>query len=116
MRGEVQFYARNFEEAVKDFSKSLSLRHDAITMYFRSIAKRRAGDYRGAIEDQAKALEMRPRLADDYINRGYAKDNTGDFLGAVEDFEMARDIFREKHEEEREKQMEDLIKKTSRRK
>ncbi|MBQ9359023.1 MAG: tetratricopeptide repeat protein, partial [Abditibacteriota bacterium] len=116
VRGEVQFYARNYDEAINDFSKSLSLRHDAITLYFRSIAKRRKGDYAGAIQDQAKALDMRPRLADDYVNRGYAKSNTGDFLGAVEDFEMARDIFKEKHDEKREKDMDELIKKTGRRK
>ncbi len=115
VRGEVQFYAQNYDEAVNDFTKSLSLRHDAITMYFRSMAKRRKGDYQGAISDQAKALEMRPRLADDYINRGYAKSNTGDFLGAVEDFEMARDIFREKQDEKRQNDMDELIKKTSRR-
>ena len=44
------------------------------------------GDYEGAIQEFNKALEVEPRLARVYINRGLVKKSIGDTQGALNDF------------------------------
>jgi tetratricopeptide (TPR) repeat protein len=55
----------------------------------RGVAKRRKGDYDGAIADCSKAIELDPKYAFAYNSRGAAKDHKGDYDGAIADFSKA---------------------------
>jgi len=50
------------------------------------------GDYKGAIDDYNKAIEINPKDADAYYNRGNAKDELNDYQGAIADYSKAIEI------------------------
>ena len=49
-------------------------------------AKDELKDYKGAIADYTKAIEIDPNYADAYNNRGIAKDELKDYKGAIADY------------------------------
>jgi len=49
-------------------------------------------DFRGAIAEYSKAIEIDPKHKDAYNNRGFAKSNLLDFSGSVADYTMAIEI------------------------
>jgi len=55
----------------------------------RSYAKRSGGDLDGAIADCDRAIELNPKLAKAFDNRGSAKLAKGDVVGAADDFAQA---------------------------
>ncbi|QNJ29506.1 tetratricopeptide repeat protein [Synechococcus sp. A15-24] len=58
--------------------------------YFnQGVKKYEAGNYRGAIDDWSKAIEINPQDAIAYNSRGIAKDNLGDYQGAIAGFNKA---------------------------
>ena len=50
------------------------------------------GDYQGAIAECNKAIELDPKDAKAYNNRGYAKRNLGDNQGAIADYNKAIEL------------------------
>ena len=50
------------------------------------MANTSKGNIDGAISDYNQALELNPKLADAYFNRGFARQLQGDFEGALSDF------------------------------
>lgn len=58
--------------------------------YFESgMAKNKSGDYKSAIQDYNKAIELNPKDAKVFCNRGVAKVGLEDFRGAIQDFNKA---------------------------
>tara|TARA_Y100001968_G_C19271517_1_gene674497 strand:- start:224 stop:826 length:603 start_codon:yes stop_codon:yes gene_type:complete len=49
-------------------------------------------DYSGAISDYTKAIEINPRYAKAYLNRGSAKSGLTDYSGAISDYSKAIEI------------------------
>ncbi len=49
-------------------------------------------DFKGAIEDYTKAIELKPKYAEAYYNRGCAKEELGDKEGAIADLQKAADL------------------------
>jgi len=49
-------------------------------------------DYRGAIQDYSKAIELDPSNADAYYNRGNAKRKLQDYRGAIQDYSKAIEL------------------------
>ena len=49
-------------------------------------------DYQGAISDYTKAIEINPKEAKAYHNRGMAKDLLRDYQGAISDYTKAIEI------------------------
>jgi tetratricopeptide (TPR) repeat protein len=47
------------------------------------------GDYRGALHDYNKAVQLSPKEAEAWLNRGLAKEKLKDFSGAYEDYTKA---------------------------
>lgn len=61
--------------------------------YFDSgITKGKSSDYREAIEDFNKAIELDSMYAKAYHNRGLTKGKLSDYRGAIEDFNKAVEI------------------------
>jgi tetratricopeptide (TPR) repeat protein len=55
-------------------------------------AKFKLEDYRGAIADYTKAIEIDPKSAVAFHGRGFSKGNLKDFRGAIEDLTKAFEI------------------------
>ncbi|MCX8194900.1 MAG: tetratricopeptide repeat protein [Candidatus Micrarchaeota archaeon] len=62
----------------------------AAAYFNRGLSKAMGGDYKAAIEDYTKAIELNPNFAAAYSNRGSAKAKLGDTQGAKEDYEKAK--------------------------
>ena len=64
----------------------------AMEFVARAIDKVDLGDYRGAIADYNKAIELNPNDADAYVNRGVAKHHLEDYRGAIADYSKAIEL------------------------
>jgi tetratricopeptide (TPR) repeat protein len=53
------------------------------------LQKERQNDYRGALIEYDRAIELNPRYADAYVGRGFAKYKLGEKSSAVSDFSTA---------------------------
>ena len=62
---------------------------DAAAYYNRGVAKKKSGNYQGAIADFNKAIEFNPQNSSAYNNRGYAKELLGDLSGGCADSKKA---------------------------
>jgi len=60
--------------------------------YNRGRNKDRLHDYRGAMADYNKAIELNPNLALDYYGRGKAKSELHDYRGAMPDYTKAIEL------------------------
>ena len=65
---------------------------DAKYYFEQGDAKYDLEDYRGAISDYNKAIELNPKYADAYFNRGTAKGNLEDHRGAISDYNKAIEL------------------------
>jgi tetratricopeptide (TPR) repeat protein len=59
---------------------------------FRGFAYSTIGNYRQAIEDYGRAIEIKPDYAEAYINRGVAYSTIGNYRQAIEDYGRAIEI------------------------
>ena len=93
-RAQDKFEVANYEGAIIDYNKALSLSPTEICLVYsmRGNAKRNLGDFEGAISDQNKALDFDPLYADGYFNRSSAKFKMGDFAGAINDYSQVLKI------------------------
>jgi tetratricopeptide (TPR) repeat protein len=64
----------------------------AIEYFNRGVDKYDLGDYRGAIADFNKAIEINPKYAEAYYNRGSAKGELADFKRAIADYSKVIEI------------------------
>ena len=64
----------------------------AETYYNRGNSKINLQDYRGAIADYSKAIELNPNYNNAYHNRGGAKGNLQDYRGAIADLSKAIEL------------------------
>ncbi|CAN5609000.1 hypothetical protein BH11BAC3_BH11BAC3_28650 [soil metagenome] len=72
---------------------TLSANAQTAAEYFESgLKKDRLQDFKGAIEDYNKAIEINPIYQEVYVMRGSAKYLLGDFYAALRDFNKAIDI------------------------
>jgi len=61
--------------------------------YFNSgLTKSNKQDYKGAIQDYSKAIELDPKLVKAYVNRGLAKANIKDYREAIQDYSKAIEL------------------------
>lgn len=55
----------------------------------KAVALQRKGDFKGAVEEWTRLIELEPNLAGAYHNRGNAKDDLKDYDGAIADLTKA---------------------------
>ena len=58
----------------------------SIEYYNRGNSKANSNDYRGAIANYTKAIELNSQNAEAFYNRGIVKDNIEDYQGALVDY------------------------------
>jgi len=79
-----------------DYNNAIKLDSNYVEAYFnRGVLKKDLGDFRGAIQDYTKAIELNSKDTSVYIlfnNRAYAKLQIGDFHGAIEDCNRAIEL------------------------
>ena len=75
--------------AITEKILSLGEIHDAIFYFKRAEQKCELANFLGALEDYTKAIEINPKYAMPYNNRGLSKIELNDYLGAIEDFNKA---------------------------
>ena len=67
-------------------SKFEDVKLNSDSAYFnRGVSKFELNDYKGAISDYTKALELNPNNSRAYMNRGRAKHTLNDYYGAISD-------------------------------
>jgi len=60
--------------------------------FYSGVEKANSGDYQGAIEDYDKAIELNPKDAEAYYNRGLAKIGMGQKDSGCLDLSKAREL------------------------
>ena len=103
-RGGIKYFSDLKKEGCEDFQKAKELGFsDAQVLidkfcsynqtakeYFESaINKEKSKDYKGALADYNKAIEINPKLVRAYNNRGNVKSDLKDYEGAISDFNKA---------------------------
>ncbi|MEI0668873.1 tetratricopeptide repeat protein [Brachyspira pulli] len=58
----------------------------------RGNAKYNLGEYKEAIKDYDKSIELNPSDSDVYNNRGFAKEKLGQYQEALQDFKKALEL------------------------
>ena len=88
--GLMQQKSRNFQEALKAFSKVLSKTpNDKVVYIARGVAHQDMGNHAQAIKDFNQSLEIDPELSDGYFRRGFSKLYSKLFQDAIVDFQWA---------------------------
>lgn len=74
-------------------SKFEDVKLNSDSAYFnRGVSKFELNDYKGAISDYTKALELNPNNSRAYMNRGVMKTNLKDYDGAIADYTKAIEL------------------------
>jgi tetratricopeptide (TPR) repeat protein len=89
-RGITKYKNGDYEGALADFNKSISLDPGFTLAYnYRGLVKDKLGDKDGAMADLNRAIEYVPDFPDAYCNRGSLKRELQDYAGALSDFTRA---------------------------
>ncbi len=67
-------------------------KESAFYYFINGIDKYAIEDYRGAIQDYSKAIEINPSNSEAYLNRGLPKHKLGDYRGAIQDYSKSIEI------------------------
>jgi tetratricopeptide (TPR) repeat protein len=78
-----------------DFATSMmgnSERDDSLSYYQSGVTKFKRANYKGAIDDISKAIDLRPNIGDMYFDRAGARKKLGDHKGAIGDYTKAIEL------------------------
>ncbi len=91
LRGWAKSGKNDYDSALKDFDKVISLEPEKLPSVYKDRGSVRAlrGDLDGAVSDFTKALELDPENKAAYRGRATARGEQGDLEGALEDFGKA---------------------------
>ncbi|WP_396141498.1 tetratricopeptide repeat protein [Flavobacterium sp.] len=76
-------------EKKSTFNKSKVNVNNKDEYFYIAYEKYQRGDYRGAIEDFTKGIELHPNDFNSYFNRGASKVKLQNYRGAIDDFDIA---------------------------
>ena len=83
---------KNFLFLLSVLLVSVSFGQTAEEYFNQANAKDDLKDYKGAIADYTKAIELDPTYVDAYYNRGNAKCRSQDYKGAIVDYSKAIEL------------------------
>ena len=84
------FYTKEmWEKAIAAHDKAINLNPDFVAYTQRGIAKSKLGQYKAALNDFDKAIELKPDEAGPFSNRGIVKFELGEHEDAFADFDRA---------------------------
>ena len=90
LSGEKFYKDGNFDTAITEYSRSISLKSDYTDAYVsRGNARRRKGEFDRAIEDYNRALNLEKNYAEVFNYRGFCYAQKGDFNRAISDYTQA---------------------------
>jgi len=84
-RAKANYYLKNYEQALKDADKSISIKPNSRAFGIKSSIDLLNGDYRKAIENSTKALELNPNYMKCYEVRARAELELEDYISALKD-------------------------------
>src|SRR5262245_28399852 len=85
-RGNLWLAKGEWDRAIADYDLAIAFDASAIAYYNRGVARQRKDDLIGALSDFNKAIELNPRYADAYFNRGAILHGQGQYSAAIGDF------------------------------
>lgn len=92
-RAATEIQAENFKEAVRYLDLIIKDNNKAVQAYsFRAYVKNILKDYKGAIADFTKIIELEPNNSYAYDKRGICKKNSQDYAGALKDYNKAIEL------------------------
>jgi tetratricopeptide (TPR) repeat protein len=111
-RGRIEQIGFDFKDAIADYKRAIKLDPGNVDLknnlgfakeeskelkpvvyYLRGQLKQKTdGDFKGAIADYTKAIELKPDYAEAYFSRGYARKSQGDLGGAMGDYTKAIEL------------------------
>ena len=106
-KGADYYSKKEYDKAIKCFTQAIELDKSflpkdrvskevlAEAYYNRGRAKYYLKDYKGAIADHNKAIELKPDYAKAYYKRGNVKRKLKDYQGAIADFDKAIELDRD---------------------
>ena len=90
LSGEKFYREGDYDKAIAEYSRSVSLKADYADAYIsRANARRRKGDFSRAIEDYTRALGLKRDYAEVYNYRGFLYAQRGDTSRAIADYTQA---------------------------
>ncbi|HTB30391.1 MAG TPA: tetratricopeptide repeat protein, partial [Bacteroidia bacterium] len=87
-----KMFGSNSVENSEEFqmlSKMIEMAPTSLPYQERGLVRCRHGDFKGALLDFSKAIELEPLFVEAYANRGIANANLGNFNDAIWDFNKA---------------------------
>jgi tetratricopeptide (TPR) repeat protein len=90
-------------EAIENYNRAISYMPSAIYNNNRAFSKSKVNDYKGAIEDYSKAIQLAPNKALYWLNRGFTHNNNDKDELACRDWKKAAELGSEKAKEMLEK-------------
>jgi len=83
----------DLDEAIRCYSKALSLKSDSYGLYFvRGRAYRQKDQYDKSVSDLTRAISLKPSYAEAYNHRGVAFIGKGEKQKAIADFKKACEL------------------------
>lgn len=88
--GDIQYDKNNNKAAADEYTKAISYNGNASNYFARGLAFYYLENYRQAIQDMNKAIELNPNVAQYYYDRGDTKEKINDNDGACDDWKTAK--------------------------
>lgn len=95
-RGSMKSKSGDYEGAIEDYNRAIEHNSEPAKLYYiyytRGNAKLKLDNYEGAIEDYDQTVQLHPKYANAYNNRGKAKKALGQHEDAESDLAKAKEL------------------------
>lgn len=89
LRSMERYKSGDYKGALNDLNLAINLEPMGEYYYNRAFTKSMIDDYKNAVLDYDKAIELRYKMAESFFERAFCKDKTGNLEGAIADYTSA---------------------------